>query len=472
MTRRLSVSALIIVLLGNVAIAQKKVYQPPAPQTPTVYRADDSTPPPGKQSFGDLQWFEVFKDDQLQVLIRTAVAQNYDVRQAVARINAARAQLGLARADQFPNFAASGSLVTTRLPNDGSLGELGPETKRNITFGQVLLNLLNFEIDIWGRVRKIKNARYADLKAAEEDRYFVLATVVSTVATAYFQLRELDLELEISQRTLATRRESLRIIRLRTSAGIATALDLKQAEQLVYAASATIPNLQRAIEQQENLINLLLGQNPAPIPRGRELVAQGLIPTVPPGLPSDLLQRRPDIRSAEQTLVATNFSVEAARAAYFPRISLSGFLGGDSSALSRLFTSDGSVWGLAAQLTQPIYTAGRLKSNVNLNKAQQESAIVGYQSTVQGAFREVSDALIAYRRNVEERAQQELLVQTLQERSRLAYRRYEGGVDTLLNALDADRDYFQAQLQLAQVKLDELTSVVQLYRALGGGWQQ
>ena len=473
MKRQISVSALIIVMLGNLAMGQggqKKVYQPPAPQTPPVYRADETTPQAG-QSFGDLQWFEVFKDEQLQVLIRTAVAQNYDVRQAVARINAARAQLGLARADQYPNFAVSGGMVTQRLPKDGSVGELAPGTERNNSFGQVLLNLLNFEIDIWGRVRKIKNARNAELKAAEEDRYFVLATVVSTVATAYFQLRELDLELDISKRTLATRRESLRIIKLRADAGIATSLDLRQAEQLVFAATATIPDLERAIEQQENLIHLLLGQNPAPIPRGRELVAQGLIPTVPPGLPSSLLERRPDIRSAEESLVATNFSVEAARAAYFPRISLTGFLGGDSTALSSLFAGAGSVWGFGSQLTQPIFTAGRLKSNVNLNKAQQESAIVSYQNTVQGAFREVSDALIAYRKNVEVRIQQELLVQTLQERSRLAYLRYEGGVDTLLNALDADRDFFDAKIDLAQIKLNEITAVVQLYRALGGGWQ-
>ena len=471
MTRQFSVSALIIVLLGNFALAQKKVYQPPTPQVPPVYRGDQGTPQTGAPSFGDLQWFEVFKDEQLQALIRTAVEQNYDVRQAVARINAARAELGLARADQFPNFAASANLTTQRLPKDGSAGELLPGTQRNVSFGQVLLNLLNFEIDIWGRVRKIKNARRADLRAAEEDRNFILATVVSAVATAYFQLRELDLELEISQRTLATRQESLRIIKLRTDAGVATALDLRQAEQLVYAASAIIPDLQRAIEQQENLIHLLLGQNPAPIPRGRELVAQELIPSVPPGLPSDLLHRRFDIRSAEQTLVATNFSVEAARAAYFPRISLTGFLGGDSTALSSLFSGAGSVWGFAPQVTQPIFTAGRLKSNVRLNKAQQESALVGYQSTVQGAFREVSDALIAYRKTVEVRAQQELLVETLKDRSRLAYLRYERGVDSLLNALDADRDYFDAQVALAQIRLNELTAVVQLYRALGGGWQ-
>jgi len=471
MRRRLSVSVIIIALFGNLALAQKK-YQPPPVQTPPVYRAEDATAQPGPQSFGDLKWFEVFKDDQLQVLIRTAVAQNYDLRQSMARINAARAQLGLARADQFPNFAASGNVTTTRLPQDGSLGrDLGDRTQRNISFGQVLLNLLNFEVDIWGRVKKIKNARAADLRAAEEDRNTVLSTVVSTVAAAYLQLRELDLELEISQRTLATREESLRIIKLRADKGVATALDVRQAEQLVYSARAAIPDLQRAIEQEENLINLLLGQNPAPIPRGRELVAQELTPTVPAGLPSVLLQRRPDIRSAEQTLEAANFSVEAARAAYFPRISLSGFLGGDSTALSSLFTGAGSVWGFGAQVTQPIFTAGRLKSNVKLNKAQQESAIVSYQSTVQGAFREVSDALIAYRKNREVRAQQELLVETLKERSRLAYLRYEGGVDSLLNALDADRDYFNAQLDLAQIKLNELTAVVQLYRALGGGWQ-
>jgi len=470
--RLLSVSALIIALVGNPALGQKKIDQQAPMQKPAVYRASETTPQPGEKSFGDLQWFEVFKDDQLQGLIRTAVVQNYDVRQAMARINEARAQLGLARADQFPNFVGTAGVTTQRVPKDGSLGLLAEGTQRNTTFGQVLLNMLNFEIDIWGRVRKIKNARNADLKAAEEDRYNVLATVVSTVATAYFQLRELDLELEISKQTLATRQESLRIIRLRAANGVATSLELREAEQLVYSARATIPDLQRAIEQQENLINLLLGQNPAPIPRGRELVAQGLIPTVPPGLPSDLLHRRPDIRSAEQTLVATNFSVEAARAAYFPRISLGGFIGGDSTSLSNLFTSSGTVWGLGTQAAQPIFTAGRLKSNVKLNKAQQESAIVNYQSTVQGAFREVSDALIAYRKNVEVRAEQELLVQALRERSRLAYLRYQGGVDTLLNALDADRDLFEAQITLAQVKLNELTAVVQLYRSLGGGWQQ
>lgn len=472
MKPRFVVSVIIIALVSNVVVGQKKGYQPPPMQTPPVYRGDEATSQAGTQSFGDLNWFEVFKDEQLQVLIRTAIAQNYDIGQAVARIDAARAILGLARSEQFPNIAGSASLTVTRLPKDGSFRELPDGSQRNLSFGQVLLNLLNFEIDIWGRVRKLKNARRADLKAAEEDRNTVLSVVVSTVATAYLQLRELDLELDISQRTLTTRQESLRIIKLRADAGVATELDLREAEQLVYSATAAIPDVQRRIEQQENFINFLLGQNPAPVPRGRELIAQELTPTVPSGLPSDLLHRRPDIRSAEQSLVAANYSVEAARAAYFPRISLTGFLGGDSTALSSLFTGAGSVWGFAPQLTQPIFTAGRLKSNVNLNKAQRESAIVGYQSTVQGAFREVSDALIAYRRTREVLVQQQALVQALQERSRLAYLRYTGGVDTLLNALDADRDLFEAQLTLAQTKLSELTAVVELYRALGGGWRR
>jgi len=470
--RRLAVSATMIVLLSNLAMGQKKGYQPPPAQTPGVFRGADATTQPGAQSFGDLKWFEIFKDDRLQELIRTAVVQNYDVGRAVARINAARAELGLARSEQFPNIGASADLNTTRLPKNGSLGELTNRSERNLSFGTVLLNLLTFELDLWGRVRNTKNARAADLKASEEDRNTVLAMVVSSVATAYLQLRELDLELDISQKTLVARQESLRIIKLRSEAGVATTLDLRQAEQLVYVAAASIPDLQRRIEQQENFIGLLLGQNPAPILRGRELTAQDISPTVPPGLPSTLLQRRPDIRSAEQTLVGTNFSVEAARAAYFPRITLEGFVGGDSNALSRLFSGAGTVWGVGSQLTQPIFTAGRLKSNVRLNKAQQEYAVVTYQSTIQGAFREVSDALVAHKRNGEVRVQLEALVVALQDRARLAYLRYQGGVDSLLNALDADRNLYESQLRLAQIRLDELTSVVELYRALGGGWQQ
>jgi outer membrane protein, multidrug efflux system len=333
------------------------------------------------------------------------------------------------------------------------------------------LNLLSFELDIWGRVRQQRNAARAELRASAEDRKAAMTTVVSDVATGYFSLIELDSELEIDKRTLATRQESLRIIKSRQQGGLATMLDVRQAEELVYQASQTIPDTERAIEQTENLISLLLGNNPGSISRGRPLSQQEGLPSVPAGLPSSLLDRRPDIRAAEANLEAQGALVRAAKAAYFPRISLTGNLGFQSNQLSNLFTS-GGVWSFIPQITAPIFTAGRLKSNVRFAKAQQELALVQYQQTIQTAFREVSDALVQYRKVKEIRAQQELLVTTLQDRSRLAYLRYQGGVDSMLNALDADRELFDAQLSLAQTRRNELLSLVQLYKALGGGWQQ
>jgi len=248
-------------------------------------------------------------------------------------------------------------------------------------------------------------------------------------------------------------------------------LDVRQAEELVYQASQTIPDTERAIEQTENQISLLLGNNPGSIARGNPLAQQEVLPAVPAGLPSSLLERRPDIRAAEENLVAQRALVSAAKKAYFPRISLTGLLGFQSNQLSSLFTGPSRAWTFVPQVTQPIFTGGRLKSDVKFARSQQELALVAYQQTIQNAFREVSDALIQYRKVKEIRIQQELLVSTLQDRSRLAHLRYEGGVDTLLNALDADREMFEAELNLTQTKRDELVSVVQLYKALGGGWQ-
>ena len=297
------------------------------------------------------------------------------------------------------------------------------------------------------------------------------ALVVSDVATNYFTLLELDAELEIARRTLAAREESLRLITARQQGGLASMLDVRQAEELVYQASQTIPDTQRAIEQTENQISLLLGQNPGAISRGVPLVQQKQLPNVPAGLPSSLLQRRPDIRSAEQLLLAQNALVKAAQAAYFPTISLTGVFGFQSDALSSLFTGPSRAWTFIPQITQPIFTAGRLKSNVDFQKAQREFAIAQYQQTIQTAFTEVSNSLSQYKRVREIRTQQELLVASLQDASHLAHLRYEGGVDTLLNALVVDTSLFSAELSLAQTRRDELLSLVQLYRALGGGWQ-
>jgi len=469
MKYRLIVTASAIVFLMACTVGPN--YQRPVIQTPTAFRAPEPQAPQ-EASLGDLKWFEVFKDEKLQDLIRTAMVRNYDLRDAVANVEAARANLGITRSDQYPNLNASGNVEFTRLSRDGSLPLPASFVPfQNRTWGQGALNLLSFEVDIWGRLRRATEASRANLLNAEETRKAVMTTLVGAVATDYLTLRELDHELDISQRTLGTRQDSLRLIQQRQDGGIATQLDLRQGEQLVFTASETIPALQQQIEQTENQITLLLGQNPGGIVRGRDFTEQQFPPEVPAGMPSALLERRPDIRAAEQSLIAANANIGVAKAAYFPQISLSGFLGGQSTQLATLFNGPHSAWSFIPQVTQPIFTAGRLKSTVRLAEAQEQSALIHYEKTIQTAFNETSDALIAHQRLRESRTQQEALVTALQDRTRLAYVRYLGGVDTQLNALDADRDLFQAQLTLSQIQLNELLSVVQLYKALGGGWQ-
>jgi len=284
-------------------------------------------------------------------------------------------------------------------------------------------------------------------------------------------LLELDSELDLAKRTLASREESLRLISARQQGGLATALDVRQAEELVYQASRTIPDIERSMEQTENQLSFITGNNPGPILRGQPLDQQETLPLVPAGLPSSLLERRPDIRTAEENLAAQRALVSVAKKAFLPRISLTGLLGFQSDQLSNLFAGPSRAWTFVPQVTQPIFTGGRLKSDVKFARAHQEFAVVQYQQTIQNAFKEVADALIQYRKVREIRAQQELLVATLRDRSQLAYLRYRGGVDTLLNALDSDRELFDAELNLTKTKRDELLSLVQLYKALGGGWQ-
>ncbi len=447
-------------------------YHRAAISAPDSFRAAPSTTANNSESLGDVKWWEVFKDEKLQALEREALAQNYDLRDAAARVEAASAALGLTRSNQFPNLGANADIATIRASRNGATplpASFVPSQNR--TFGAATLSLLSFELDIWGRLRRSTEAARANLLSAEENRKAVMTTLVSEVAAAYFSLRELDYQLEISQRTLATRQESLELIRNRQLGGVATLLELRQAEQLVYTAAETIPALQQAIEQTENQISLLLGRNPGDVARGLSLTEQQMPPDVPAGLPSALLERRPDIRASEQILIAANAQIGVAKAAYFPQISLTGFLGGQDSQLSNLFGGSSGVWNFTPQATQPIFTAGRLKSNVQLSQALRNTALIQYEKTIQTAFTEVSSALIAHQRARESRVQQELLVGALQDRTRLAYIRYRGGVDTLLNALDSDRDLFQAELALSQIRLNELNSVVQLYKALGGGWQ-
>jgi multidrug efflux system outer membrane protein len=295
---------------------------------------------------------------------------------------------------------------------------------------------------------------------------------VANVASAYFQLRELDLELDISKSALASRNESLQLTQTLEEHGINSILDVRQAEQLVYTAAAEIADQERRIEQEENLLSILMGNNPAAVPRGTELTGQVHAPEIPAGLPSSLLERRPDIRQAEQQMIAANAQIGVARAAYFPQITLTAAPGFQSSALASLFNGSSGLWTFSGSITQPIFTAGKLRSGVRLAEAQQQEALLVYQQTIQGAFRGVSDALVGYRKDQEFRAQQELLAHSAQDAAQLSGQRYSSGTTSYLEVLTNETNYFTAELGLAQARLNELLALVQIYQALGGGWQQ
>ena len=455
----------VVILISGCTVGPN--YKRPAVSVPDTYRG--LTPEEaGKTqpiSIGDQKWWDVFQDEQLRSLIRTALQQNYDVRIAASRILAAQAQLGITRADQFPNVAAGAALSDSRSARSSFL----PAFERST--GQVQLSAA-WELDFWGKFRRATEAARANLLASEWARQEVLAVLVANVSSAYFQLRALDLELEISNRTLTSRRESLRLTQILADRGSTSLLDVRQAEQLVFTAAAEIPALEQQIEQEENFISILLGRNPGDVPRGQRLTEQAQPPEVPPGLTSALLERRPDIRQAEQELVAANAQIGVARAAYFPQISLSGSGGFQSAALTGLFSGPAGAWNFGASLTQPIFTGGRLRSNVRFAEAQQQIALLFYQQTIQGAFRGVSDGLVAYRKTREFRGQEELLFASAQDAARLSHMRYTGGVTGYLEVLTNETNAFSAELGLVQARLNELLALVQLYQALGGGWQQ
>ena len=471
MKTKLIIIILISAVMVSCAARQTATFHRPTIKPPEVFRGAEKNTAAEVASIGDLKWFEVFKDEELQRLMRVALENNYDLRSAMVRVEIARANVGITRSNQFPTIAANTNVTTLRNSTSGSF-PLPAGFDQNRNFGNVALNLLSFEADVWGRLRHATDAARADLLAVDENRKAVTTTLVSDVASAYFSLLELDMELEIAQRTLTTRQDSLQLIKMRERGGLATRLEVRQGEELVQSAEQAVPGIEQSIEQTENQISLLLGDSPGPIARGRLLAEQEQPPSVPAGLPSALLERRPDIRSAEQSLAAANASVSVAKASYFPQISLTGLLGFQSGQLGRLFTGPASVWQFVPQVSQPIFNGGRIRSNVELATAQEHLLLMQYERTVQTAFRELSDALVRYHKVREIRGTQEQLLTTLQDRSRLSYVRYRGGVDTLLNALDADRDLFDAELRLAQTKRNELLALVQLYKALGGGWQE
>jgi len=456
--------AIALLLLTGCAVGPN--YKRPSVTVPGSYRG--LAPDSGTEtitSLGDEKWWTIFQDEQLQALIREALTQNYDVRIAATRVLQAQAVLGITRADQFPTITGGASASSVGIPRTKNLP--GFETSSN----QVNLSLF-WELDFWGKYRRATEAARANLLATEWGQKAVVSSLVSNVASAYFELLELDAEMEISRRTLASRKDSLRLVEIRAKGGATSLLDVRQSEQLVYTAAASIPDLERRIEQQENLISILVGRNPGPVIRGKPLVENPLLPVVPAGLPSSLLARRPDIQSAEQQLVAANAQIGVAKAAYFPQITLTAVGGYQSSALTGLFSGPAGFWSFGGQLLQPIFTGGSIRSNVRLTEAQQQEAVLIYQQSIQQAFREVSDSLVAYRKNQKFRAQQELLTASAQDATRLSGVRYAGGVTSYLEVLDSDTRYFDAQFGLAQAQFNERLALVQLYNALGGGWQQ
>ena len=452
-------------LLAGCAVGPN--YSRPNVNVPTTFRGamDASSASPSAASLGDQKWWEVFQDTQLQQLIRTALQQNYDVRIAATRVLEAQAQVGITRADQFPVVTGTGSGTGLRSP------ATGPIPSYQFNSGRMTASA-TWDLDFWGKYRRATEAARAELLASDWARQEVTATLVANVATAYFQLRELDLELDISKRELASRNESLELTKTLEEHGINSILDVRQAEQLVYTDAADITNLEMRIGQQEDLLSNLLGNNPGPAVRGIDLTQQVHAPQVPAGLPSALLERRPDIREAEQQLVAANARIGVARAAYFPDISLTATPGFQSSAIQTLFNGSSGLWTFSGTVTQPIFNAGKLRSNVRLTEEQEQEAVLTYQQTIQGAFRDVSDALIAYQKTQEFRAEQDLLSHSAQDAAQLSTQRYQAGTTNYLEVLTNETNALSAELGLAQARLNELLALVQIYKALGGGWQQ
>ena len=453
--------------LLNVGCTVGPRYKRPTVAVPGSYRgtAPEQTAQPQIDSLGDQKWWEVFQDEQLRTLIHTALQQNYDLRIAASHVLEAQAKLGITRADQFPTVSGGAAIADVRTAQSKFLPAFETST------GQVNASAV-WALDFWGQYRRATEAARANLLASQWAQQEVVSTLVADVASAYFQLRALDLQLEISKRALNSRQESLRLTRVLADGGATSLLDVRQAEQLVFTASAEVPSLEQQIEQQENLLSVLLGQNPGDVPRGQALTEQRQPPEVPAGLPSALLERRPDIREAEDQLIAANAEIGVARAAYFPQISLSGTGGFQSSALSNLFSGPAGAWTFGASLTQPIFTGGRIRSGVRLAEARQKTVVLVYQQSIQATFRSVSDALVAYRKTREFRKQEELLFQSAQDAARLSHMRYTGGVTGYLEVLTNETNAFSAELAVVQARQNELLALVQLYEALGGGWQQ
>ena len=443
-------------------------YRRPAVPLPGQFQG---TPPNvSATSIAEAKWSEVFHDDTLTQLITTALEQNFDVRMAAERVQEARARFGIARSDQFPSVDVTAQFTASR-PSLVGATKVAPGTSSLDSSYTQAGGLLSWELDLWGRLRRLSESAKAQYLASEEGQRAIVVSLIGDMAGNYFTLRERDSELEIARKTQQVAEDNLRLVRLRHDRGAATGLDVHQAEQLLYTASEQIARTEGDIAETEHAMSLLLGKPPDNIPRGRQINDFHFPEEIPPGLPSSLLERRPDIRQAEQTLISANAQIGVARANYFPQVSLTGFMEGQSRALSELLTGPARFWNLSPAAIMPVFAGGRVRATVRLSEAQMREMLIAYQKSIYNALREVSDGLVRYDRTREQLKQEEMLVKALDETSRLSNLRYRGGLDSYLQVLDAERNLFQGELALARLRLQGMLSFVDVYRALGGGWQ-
>jgi len=441
-------------------------YKRPPVSSPSSFRGVTPAEAAAPESLADVAWWKLFQDETLQALIGTALGENYDLRVAAARILDARAQVTITRSFQFPGVNASASGTWSHVE-----GRRAPLQFQDTLQGAGGFDL-GFELDFWGRLRRATEAARAELLGTEAARRLVVTTLVSDVASTYFLLRAFDLEREIARQTLASRQDSLRLVRMRAEGGVAALIDVHQAEILVAQAAEVITDADRAIEQTENALNVLLGRNPDTVPRGRGVGEQFAGPPAPPGVPSSLLERRPDIQQAETQLAAATARIGVAKADYFPRVFVTG------AAAAGGISIDGSTFGphglfaIGPSMTLPIFNAGRVGAGLDAARARADAALAQYRQTIIQAFREVADGLVEYRKRQEFRVQQEALVIASRETTRLANVRYRGGVSSYLEVLDSERQLFDSELGLVRSRRDELLAVVRIYKALGGGWQE
>ena len=421
------------------------------------------------ESLADTPWWQVFDDPVLQGLIHEAIANNYDLRTASARVVEARAQAGVAKSFLFPQIGFAGSYTGQQVSRKSDPPEAGAADK---TFQNWNLGFtLSWEIDLFGRIRREKESAFALYLGSEEGRRGVLMTLVADVASTYFQLRELDTELEIAQHTLGLNDETVDFYNKRLTGGVSNRLELDQAEANRALTASTIPDIERQIALTENALSVLLGRLPGPIARGGVLTEQRIPPSVPAGIPAELLQRRPDVAQAEDFLMSANADVGAAKALFFPTISLTSLLGGVSRELSNIAKADAGVWSLGGGLFQPIFQGGRIKHNYEAAKARFDQALAQYQKAALDGYREVADSLVTIEKLKGVEAEQEKGVVALRDASKLSRSRYDTGLANYLEILIADQSLFQQELQLARTRGAQLLALAQLYRALGGGWQ-